>query len=120
MRLLLMAAFMIQALGEPAPWTPTSWIEAHADAVDRLEQTLVLPAAAAAPLDSYARVWWMEGHLLHGLLVQPSILPGLEPGRRLLPGPPPYDVLDGGCSVIRVVYNPTAVRVETLDCNGES
>ena len=116
---MLMAAFMTQALGEPMPWTPMSWIEANVGAVDRLEQTLALPVGADA-LDSYARAWWMEGHLLHGLFVQPSMLPGLEAGRVLLPGPPPYDVLDGGCGVIHVIYNPTPMVVESLACNGES
>lgn len=119
MRSLLMAALMTQALGEPAPWTPTSWIEANVGAVDRLERTLVLPVGAD-PMADYARAWWMEGHLLHGLLVQPSMVQGLEAGRVLLPGPPPYDVLDGGCGVIHVVYNPTPMRVESLVCNGES
>lgn len=79
----------------------------------------MLPQGADA-LDSYARVWWLDGDMLHGLLVQPSMVHGLEAGRILLPGPSPYDVLDGGCGVIHVVYNPTLMRVESLVCNGES
>lgn len=119
MRSALIAALMSQSLTEPAPWTPTSWVEAFRPTIERLEQSLVLPAGAD-PMDSYARAWWMDGHLLHGLLVQPGMVQGLEAGRVLLPGPPPYDVLDGGCGVIHVVYNPTPMRVESLVCNGES
>jgi hypothetical protein len=119
MRSVLIAALMGQLLTEPGPWTPTSWVEAFTPAINRLETRLALPQGAD-PMDSYARAWWMEGHLLHGLMVQPSMVQGLQAGRTLLPGAPPYDVLDGGCGVIRLVYNPTVRRLETLACNGES
>lgn len=118
MRPLLSLACAVTACA-PAPQAVPFSVERFAPTIDRVERRLVLPRGADA-LDSYARVWWLEGHLLHGLFVQPGMLPGLEAGRRLLPGPPPYDVLDGGCGVIHVVFNPTPMQVETLVCNGES
>lgn len=118
MRFMLLAALMIQ-LADPPSWTPTSWVKAFIHTIDRLEQTLVLPVGAD-PMDSYARTWWMEGHLLHGLFVRPDLVPGLEAGRVLSPGPPPHQVLDGGCGVVRVVYNPTPGQLKLLACNGES
>lgn len=102
----------------PTPQAIPFSVERFPPTIDRAEGGL-LPQGADA-LDSYARVWWLDGHMLHGLLVQPSMVQGLEAGRVLLPGPSPYDVLDGGCGVIHVVYNPTLMRVESLVCNGES
>ena len=87
--------------------------------VERLERRLVLPPGADA-LDTYARAWWVEEGRLIGFLVQPGMVPGLEAGRRVLSGPPDYDVLDGGCGVIHVRADAVSGQVESVVCNGES
>jgi len=94
--------------------------------MDKIERLVELPEGTAA-LHKYARYYAQQDSKVVALYRIPSFMgpPGkseLEAGQRRwvadyheLPG-----ILDGGCYVVDVVFNPTTQKFERIECNGPS
>lgn len=98
------------AAGEAA-WTPSSAL------VAAVEAHLTLPESSR-PIGSYGRYYY--GRLEHGhrVLVGEFVLGDPSPGVHIVSPANAPKVLDGGCSVVNLTYNPAHNKVISLFCNG--
>lgn len=97
---------------EAASWTPTPAL------VVDVEARLALPEGAA-PMDSYGRYYY--GKFKHGRRVLVGeFVQDLSPGVHIISPTHAPRILDGGCSVIRLVYDVAQKKVTALFCNGNA
>lgn len=108
--LLLLLVSGCATAGEAA-WTPSPAL------VAKVEANLILPAGSQ-PIGSYGRYYY--GRLEHGrrVLVGEFVLEDSSPGVHIIAPADAPRVLDGGCSVVNLVYDPAHKKVTSLFCNG--
>lgn len=89
-----------------------------AQVLDKLERALILPEGAG-PLERYSRTYAYRADLRGRLLIEGLLVAGWKVGRQgVHPADMPLSPLDGGCSVITLLYDPAAQRFLEVDCNG--
>lgn len=112
MAALLLLASSTATAGQAATWTPTPALIAE------VEAHLVLPDGAG-PLDQYGRYYYGDvkhgRRVLVGEFVQVS-----DPGVHIVAPTQAPRILDGGCSVINLVYDMAEKKVTPLFCNGSA
>jgi len=82
-----------------------------ADQVERIEAQVVMPAGAQ-PLKRYLRTYFPD----QGRIIGQYRL-GSQPGIRSQPTPDEM-VLDGGCSAVTLIFDPSTSTIEDVACNG--
>jgi hypothetical protein len=90
--------------------------------IKEIEQHVHLPATAAN-LDQYARYYAQHGSRVVGIYIMtvvPNTRADLPTGqaRWIADENDLPEIMDGGCSMIRVVYDPRAKTIESVGCNG--
>lgn len=80
--------------------------------MDQIEASVQMPSGAS-PLVRYRRYYYRDDRAVIGTYVLSS-----NPGREWRTKNKMILVLDGGCSVVNVVYSTTENRVIGAECNG--
>lgn len=108
--LLLMSGY---AAASETAWTPSS------AQVAEVESHLMLPQGNQ-PIASYARFYYGRVEHGHRELVGVFVLEAAPAGVHIVTQAQAPRVLDGGCSVINLTYDPTQKKVTSLFCNGDA
>lgn len=85
-----------------------------------VEAHLTLPEGSQ-PIGSYSRYYYGRTEHGHRVLVGtfvPGNLDGASPGVHIVSPAKAPQILDGGCSVVNLVYDPAHKKVMALFCNG--
>ncbi|HEX3675203.1 MAG TPA: hypothetical protein VHU87_13100 [Rhizomicrobium sp.] len=109
------------ATPDGAAWLPDAKTVAKLESVAKIPGG---PGRAPTPLTSYARFYWgitTNGHRrIRGVFLNPALpsfrhRPGvyLSDGSGFIPAP-----MDGGCSVVNVIYDVQTAQVISIWCNG--
>jgi hypothetical protein len=119
---LFVAALALPLVADAAPadvqLRGPPWRLAPSDAA-QLESHLQLPARAY-PIAAYARYYL--GLVVHNRQLVTAYyvrFPGFRPGAHLNQTAPD-EIADGGCAVIRFVYDVAMTKVLAMECNGDA
>lgn len=101
------------AAASETAWTPSS------AQIAEVEAHLTLPAGSQ-PMASYARLYYARFEHGHRELVGVFVLEIAPPGVHVVTQAKAPRVLDGGCSVVNLTYDPARKKVTSLFCNGDA
>lgn len=99
------------ATASEGTWTPSS------ELVAKVEAHLTLPAGSQ-PIGSYGRYYYGRFEQGRRVLVGEFVLEDSSPGVHIIAPANAPKVLDGGCSVVNLVYDPTHEKIVSFFCNG--
>jgi hypothetical protein len=130
MRALFAATLMLAACSSESPTavesdtsksvSPLTTKEGRARIMDEIERQVQLPPEAGE-LQQYARYYAFDGESVIGTYMSSGENDPLRGKRLWLADRRDLPILmDGGCAVVNVVYDPPTQRVENTFCNGQA
>lgn len=99
------------AIAGEAAWTPSPTLVAE------VEAHLTLPVGSQ-PISSYSRYYYGRFEQGRRVLVGEFLLGDSSVGIHIVSPAAAPKVLDGGCSVVNLTYDPAQKKVTSLFCNG--
>ncbi|HXC57190.1 MAG TPA: hypothetical protein VNU97_17955 [Rhizomicrobium sp.] len=115
--LAIVISFAVAASG--VEWTPDAKDIGKLESILRLSKAeLITPGTKPpAPLAKYARFYagiTVSGHRR----IRGALLLATPPGMRVVPEKDLPRIMDGGCGIIYLLYDPETARVIWVRCNG--
>jgi hypothetical protein len=117
---LIIALFTLASFATKASereWTPDTKDIAKLESVVDLSKAKHIESSPPAPLAQYTREYagvWSNGRRM----IRGAFLLGAPTGVRIVPEKSLTQILDGGCSVINLLYDAEADKILWIDCNG--
>jgi hypothetical protein len=100
-------------------WTPDAKDIGKLESVLKLSRAELIASGtkSPAPLAKYARFY--AGVMVNGhRRIRGALLLATPPGRRIVPEKDLPNIMDGGCGIIYLLYDPETARVIWVRCNG--